>query len=609
VQLRRSLAVTLGMVLLAGCANDVEPEKVATPHDAADTLAAALSKGSVEGIRVREGKPKDELPVLLEGMNGMVPEVTVAHVSPSAQVANVKLDYRWPLSSPWTYQTDAVLVREGTEWQLNWEPSVLHPKLTAETRLERQRGDASERGNITGRDDAVLVESIPVQMLGLDKSAIEPDEVEDSARRVAEKAEIDPDAFITKAHHAGAQEWVDAVPVRSEDLPADFLAIPGAALRTVTMPAPRTAGYAHALIGRMGYATAEDVTPGSEIAIGELVGVSGLQKTYDKQLRGSTGNKVFLAQRDEPIGVGRPTNATLLADFPDVPGNALETTIDDTIQTAAEDAVKNLTIPVSVVVLRIEDGAIMAAADSPDARITDESTTGAFSPGLAAAPVSALALARSGVDLTEQVDCEDEVTVGSRTFENPRTYRGSTKVTLSRAFSDGCLTAIASAAERLDGAKLSEAATSLGLGQDLDLGIPNSMGAFPAPADAVAKAEALTGAGAGADIRASALAMATMAASVEAKQVVSPFVVPGREPKVEDAVPLTDAEAKALSDLMRAGASSYRPLTGATSGSSDGRVWAVGQTADYAVAVVIADDGKTRTTPAQIVRTVANSTR
>ncbi|MDO5499459.1 MAG: DciA family protein [Propionibacteriaceae bacterium] len=147
--MRRFVAVGLGVAMVAGCAGGEDLQQ--TPEDAANAVAAALSTGSLDEIKVRQGDPGADLPILLEGMNGMLPEVTVAHLSPAAQVANLKLDYEWPLSSPWTYQADAVLVRVDNTWELNWAPSVLHPKLTETTRLERQRGEARLTGRITAR--------------------------------------------------------------------------------------------------------------------------------------------------------------------------------------------------------------------------------------------------------------------------------------------------------------------------------------------------------------------------------------------------------------------------------------------------------------------------
>lgn len=597
------------LLLLAGCAGGGESQPASTAQDAAASLATALSAGNLDGIQLNEGEPDADLQAAYGGMNGLLPAVSVAHVSPTPNVANVKLAYSWPLSSPWIYETEAVLVKNGDDWKLNWAPTVLHPRLTSTNRLERQRGQASERGNITGRGSAVLVEALPVQMLGLDKTGLDQPTVEDSARKVAEKAAIDPEAFVQKAHAAGPTAFVDATPVRQNELPADFLAIKGAAMRTVTVPAPKTSGFAHALLGKVGYATAEQAAEaGNTVNEGDIIGVSGLQKTYDKELRGSTGNRVFLADRAEAPGTGRATSSNIVADFPDVPGQSLSTTIDEDVQTAAEESLTSVKVPASVAVVNTETGAILAAADSPEARRTDASMTQPGRPGLAGSPVAALALIRSGVDLNERVTCEKEVVVGDRTITNADSYRsGNGQMTLARAMAVQCETAVAAAQARLDAAKFPEAAKSLGLGATYDIGVPMNLGEAAAPAGDVARADALLGAGEG--YRASAIGLAAVAASVKAKQPVVPHVVPGREFRAEGAAPLTDAEAKALDDLMRAGAGSYSPLTRVATGTADGRSWVVGYGDDYAIAVVLTDDKKTSTTPAQIVRRVATAAR
>ncbi|WP_425310468.1 penicillin-binding transpeptidase domain-containing protein [Ammonicoccus fulvus] len=596
-------------MLLAGCAGGGESQPASTAKDAATSLATALSAGNLDGIQINQGEPDPDLEAVYGGMNGLLPAVSVAHVSPTPNVATVKLAYAWPLSSPWTYETEAVLVKDGDNWKLNWAPTVLHPRLTSTNRLERQRGEASERGNITGLGSAVLVEALPVQMLGLDKTGLDQPTVEDSARRVADKAKIDPEAYLKKVHAAGPTAFVDATPVRQSELPADFLAIKGAAMRTVTVPAPKTTGFAQALLGRVGYATAEQAAEvGNTVNEGDIIGVSGLQKTYDKELRGSTGNRVFLADRAEAPGAGRATTSNIVADFPDVPGQSLSTTIDDDVQTAAEEALASVKVPASVAVVNTETGAILAAADSAEARRTDASMTQPVRPGLAGSPVTALALIRSGVDLNERVTCEKQVVVGDRTIENADNYRGGNgQMTLARAIAVQCETAIAAAHTRLDAAKVPEAAKSLGLGATYDIGVPMNLGEAAAPTGDVAKAEALLGTNEG--YQASAIGLAAMAASVKAKQPVVPFVVPGREFRTEGAVPLTDAEVKALDDLMRTNAGSYSPLSRVVTGTADGRSWAVGFGTDYALAVVLTDDKNTSTTTAQIARRVATAAR
>lgn len=603
----RPIAALLALGLVVGCGGGNEGPDGPTATDAANELAAALSTGSLEDIETRSGDPEADLPELLKGMHGLLPSVKVNHVSPTAQAATIKLGYSWPLSSPWTYETDAVMVREGRDWKLIWTPEVLHPKLTEGTRLERQRGEASERGNIIGRSNAVLVQSTPIQMLGLDKTGLDGPTVEESAREVATAAKVDVEAYVEKARSAGATAFIDAVPVRSEDIPANFLATEGAATRTITMPAPKSSGYAQALLGTIGYATEEQATEaGIGVAPGDLVGVSGLQRTFDERLRGSTGNRVFLAEREAPVGSGSPTNDTLIADFPDAPGNSLETTIDDDIQTAAEQSLSAQKVRGSIVVLDTETGAILAAADSPEARRQDDSMNGRFAPGLAAAPVGALALMRSGVDLSDRVQCEREVETGGRTFENADGYRrGYGQMTLSNAMAYECLTAVAAASSLLDPAMLPEAAKSLGLTQAYDLGTASNFGEFPPPADPLAKAEALIGQGAQGAVQSSALGLATMAASVQAEETIVPVLTPERQPEAQPAAPLTEDEIDMLQTLMKASSGSYRPLTGASAGEADARDWAVGYGSTYAIAVVL--DEKATASATQIVRTIGNT--
>lgn len=606
------MVLGLVLVLVAGCAGDEPAAESPTAEATATLLAEGLSKGNVEGIPLRQGDPNADLPDLVKGMHGLLPQVSVDDVRHAGNSATVDLAYSWPLSSPWTYGTKAVLVRhqlgdERTEWQLIWQPDVFHPRLTPETRLERVRSESSDRGTITGRGNTILVQNLQMQMLGLTKTGLDPIAAEDSARRIAEVLSINPEPFVAKVKAAEDTAFVDALPMRNDEIPAAFTEIRGSGQQPATLPAASTSNYARSLLGTVGYATHELASANPGIAPGDLIGVSGLQQSYDRDLRGNTSNKVYLVPRTAPIGGGNPGRANLLADFPDVPGQSLSTTIDNDVQTAAEQVMRDIKVPASVVVLRNDTGAILAAADSPRARAYDDSTMGRMAPGLAAGPVTALTLIRSGVELSDKVRCESEAVVEGRTFDNGRNYqRNNREMSLTDAIANNCVTAIAQASGRTNAALYPDAARSLGLGTTYDLGVPINFGEFPAPANPAAQAEALTGVG---GVQTSALGLATMAATVQAGRTVVPFVVPGREPKPENLPPLTDEEVKALQALMKAGAGSHSPLTSVSTGTAEGRSWAVGYSNDLAIAVFVVDDDSNRVTPAQIIRTVANSAR
>lgn len=595
---RVPMALTATMVtLLSACAsgsNGSAPKETpppATVEDAAATVAKGLSAGDLGSFPVRSGDPKADLPVLLKGMNGLLPKVTVQEIRRAGNTATVDFDYAWPLSAEWAYESKAVLVDDKGTWKLSWEPSVLHPKLTAATRLERNR-TSTDRGTITGRSSAVLVQNTPLQMLGLNKAAVPSvADQQNSARTIAEQVHLDPEAYQQKVAAAGPNAFVDAAPVRTEEMPANYSRTKGAESRTVTLPAAKSAGYARALLGSVGYATDQEIAAsGGTVYPGDVVGQSGLQKSYDAQLRGRGGNKVYLVPRDAAAGSTRTSSDNLVADFPDSPGETLQTTIDDDIQTRVESAISSAKQPISIAVVRLGNGAILAAGDSPPARAGNDSTTGKLAPGLGAAPVSALALIRSGAKLSDKVTCAKSVTVAGQTIENPKgfSYNGNS-MTLEQALARGCRTAVAQAASRLRPGDLEGAAKTLGLSRTADLGTPINFGAFPAPSGELAAAQALIGQGSEGKVQSSPMALAVMAASVQARKTVNPSVVPGREATADGAAPLTDAEAKALQAMMKQSSGSYGQLKEAVTGEADGRQVLVGYSDAFAVAIVVAD--------------------
>ena len=93
---------------------------------------------------------------------------------------------------------------------------------------------------------------------------------------------------------AGNSAFVPAIVLRmdSPDLPrgSRIRAIPGAlSIRTGQMLAP-TYDFARPIIGIVGEATKENIDEsGGAVVAGDQVGLTGLQKRYDAQMRGTPG--------------------------------------------------------------------------------------------------------------------------------------------------------------------------------------------------------------------------------------------------------------------------------------------------------------------------------
>lgn len=485
-------------------------------------------------------------------MGGIRPQVKADQTIRNGTGATVNLEYTWPLSYPWTYTAKAALANEDGTWQLVWKPDVVHPSLSPETRLERRVGEGSRAG-VTGANNAVLVAPSPALMLSIDKRRVKGAEAEASARRLAERLLIDPDPYAKKVAEAPDDAVVDAIGIHRNGLPNGGLdGIPGAVQREITLPVGRDPGFARSLVGTVTTASAPEAARSQgKVGTGDVVGRSGLQDRFDDQLRGGGASKVFLAPRAAAVGSSSPTKDSLLADFRAREGQSLGTTIDAGLQTAAEDALVTANTPVAVAAVRVSDGAVLAAAESPATRGRPDSTTGAFHPGLAAGPVGALALVRAGAKTSDKVTCDRSATVGGAQVERPAGSSASGSMTVAQAIARGCSPAVAGLAGRVDAQGLAGAARTLGLTGDPDVGFAARSGALADLADEGARAKALAGTDA---VTASPLGLATMMASVGSGRAQLPWVTDALHPKPD--APLSGDEAKALQEVMKAGASS-----------------------------------------------------
>src|SRR5690606_29338883 len=131
-----------------------------------------------------------DLSDILKGMDGYLPEVTAGEISYGDQLATVPLHYTWTFpSGEWAYDAVAHFRVSDDHWVLQWEPHLLHPELTSESRLVHTR-TAAKRGRILGKGGAVLMETMPVLRLGLDKTKVDKDKWTASATELARFLDI-----------------------------------------------------------------------------------------------------------------------------------------------------------------------------------------------------------------------------------------------------------------------------------------------------------------------------------------------------------------------------------------------------------------------------------
>lgn len=580
----RRWTATSGLVALCATGLVACSPDVPDARPAAEALAAALGTGSFGAVPLDAEAPDPQdlaamRATMVEGLGeatatAEVGDVTVADDERTATAAlSVTWDLPWT-DDDWTYPATAQLVRdEGDDeqpWRARWALTLLGPDLTPGERLTVSR-QAAERGSVLGQGDVPIVEKRPVSRIGVDKqqaaeAGVDPDA---AARTLAAALAMDVDAYAQRVAAAGPQAFVEAIVVRAGDPGYDVAALdglPGVGVVGDELPLALTRTFARAILGTVGEATAEivEASDGAVVA-GDKAGLSGLQRQYDAQLRGTPG--VVVAAVAQDTGAER-----VLHRVEPVPGEPLRTTLDPALQQRAEDVIGLLEPASAIVALRPSTGEVLAAANGPGSGGLSTATVGQYAPGSTFKVVSALAYLRGGLTPDATVSCLPSITVDGRTFQNFPGYPAAAlgDVPFRTAFAHSCNTAFIGARDLAGDGALLAAARSLGLEPEADLGFPAFLGTVPDDASSTAHAASVIGQG---EVLASPLGMATVAASVGAgrtvvPRLVTPAVAPDdaatdvateeadgeadAEADLPPATPVTPEEAAALQAMMRA---------------------------------------------------------
>lgn len=561
----------LGLLgLLAGCttpAGDDGPD-LAAATAVAERAVAGLAVTDLAGVPLAGAADPAAvtaataaLTEVVDGMGDLEPTVTLVEGSvevveepsdgPVRAAATVR--WSWPLpGGPWAYDTRLRLVRTAGDggWSAAWSPDLVEPSLGPGEQLDLVELEPA-RGDVLGRGGAALVTERPVVRIGVDKTQVGPAGLDRAARAVAGAVGVEVAPYAARVRDAGPEAFVEAIVLRQEDtsprLVRRLRATPGAAAIGTTRPLGPSRDFAAAVLGRVGEATAEVVEEsGGRVRPGDLVGLSGLSRRYDEQLAGTDGVQVRAVPLEQ---VAAPR---VLHEVDPVDGEPLRTTLDLRLQGLAERVLADVGPPSALVALQPSTGSLLVAAGGPGSAGLPTATFGQYAPGSTFKVVTALGLLRAGYRPEDEVRCPPRTTVDGRVFSNyddyPATDLGT--VALRRVVASSCNTALIALRGQVPPPALADAAAALGLGVDHDLGFPAYFGQVPAPGSRTGAAAALIGQG---RVLASPLAVAAVAASVQAGRAVLPRLLPDhRVDQVAPAVPLTPAEARDLRALMRA---------------------------------------------------------
>ncbi|MFF4877729.1 penicillin-binding transpeptidase domain-containing protein [Micromonospora sp. NPDC000668] len=484
---RRIAALTATLVaagLLAACSGDDGPQR------SVDAFLAGWRSGDLQavglvdttGAKVPAAEVSREIKELSGELAATPPTLTRrGEPKVTANIATVPIRVEWTLpgQTRWAYDREVRLVQgDDDQWQVTWEPRVLHEQLTKGDRLGLRR-DTGPRAGLLDAAGQPIVSPRPVIRVG-----VQPNGVADinklvkdldaafKAIRPALVPAIDLTDLPSRVAKAEPGAFVEVVSLREEaylQIKPRIYDLPGTKFQSDKIDLAPTREFARALLGSVDQAQADDLAahPDRYVA-GDLVGHGGLQGRYDERLRGNPGLTVVVERPDEG-GKLAPTGTELFRREPQ-PGQALKTTLDVAAQNAADGALRAESRRSSLVAVRISDGAVLAVANGPGPAGENLAFTAQVPPGSTFKMVSALGLLdRGAVTLDGPVNCPKTFTVDGRSFKNSDNFQlGS--VPFRTDFAKSCNTAFAALAPKLGGDGLAAAGRSLGLEGQWDLG-------------------------------------------------------------------------------------------------------------------------------------------
>ena len=278
---------------------------------------------------------------------------------------------------PFDWDGQLSLVKVKDQWKIHWTPDDLFPGLADGQRLVLHKTWPA-RAPILGADGNPLVSDQPGVSVGL-----EPDHIKDLNEVKATLTQllaVDP-AAVDKALAAPGVQPNFFVPIitlrndRYDSLRPQLAPVPGIVFQRTHARFAVEDGFATHVLGRVGEITAERLTQlGPPYAVGDAVGLSGLEFVYETRLAGRPSG-------DLDIGDDKGTVVRTLQTYAGTDPQPVQVTLDAATQSAADHALAGVTQPAAIVALDATTGALRAVVSTPDDQEFNRALDGQYPPG------------------------------------------------------------------------------------------------------------------------------------------------------------------------------------------------------------------------------------
>ncbi len=348
-------------------------------------------------------------------------------------------------------------------WRVAWTPATIARGLRSGDKLLLQL-NWPPRAQILGAAGAPLTAQAPMVTVGVEGKRIKSDAVVRTALLAAGATKQAIGTALTGAKHEPT--WFEPVVTvswaRYQQLKPTIYPVPGTVFQTLHVRAPVLAGLDD-LIGSVGPVTAQQLQQlGAPYNAQSVVGQTGLEHAYERQLAGTPGAVVSVVSAN---GASGPAAASI----PAKPGKPLQTSIDPTVERDAAAALAGVRKQAALVAVNATTGQVLASDSVPNTGGFDLAFDGAFPPGSSFKVITSTALIEHGLSPASPASCPRQLSVDGEVFHNAE---GEGPVSnLLHAFAESCNTAFIGLATRhLSAADFPKTARTYGIGTDAGAG-------------------------------------------------------------------------------------------------------------------------------------------
>ncbi|PZG33330.1 penicillin-binding protein [Listeria ivanovii] len=265
-----------------------------------------------------------------------------------------ELEMRTSLGKLATQKYKTTISKQNDDWKIDWKPALIFPGMVKTDKV-RITEDSATRGQIVDRNGTPLATKGQFSEAGIVPAKLgEGDEKTENIQAISKKLGISTE-YINKQLE---QKWVQAdsfvplVTLDEDKLPeATGLTYAQKELRTY----PLNEATSH-LIGYVGEVSAEDIEKNPKLGVGDVIGKSGLERYYDKQLRGKDGGEIKIIN-------DQTKQEDTLQKIDRKDGEEIKLTIDAAVQEKAFDSLGSETGAVTMI--NPTNGELLALVSTP----------------------------------------------------------------------------------------------------------------------------------------------------------------------------------------------------------------------------------------------------